>query len=232
MCKTQDRFIALGQNRPFIVDDFLADLLPVGRVAGVHCCTPAPSEPDLRLSPHLGSSIPKAQERTRSCRTQDLHDTDVAPHLLPEQRVRQLPLLLAMNSGQADVHQAVGLSSGIPSPRGLPQVLMMRHQMEVCPLSRGMMLSGNPDAIPIPPITGWHSLAPSSCARSPIGLPCGSLSQREDYGFTTFRMSTDEWVRSRLFAGGASSAVDDFEASIPGHLPFGSSLSAPLACSR
>ena len=124
----------------------------------------------------------------------------------------------------------MGLLSSIPSQRGLPQLLVMGHQMEVCPLSRGMMLSGYPDAIPIPPITGWHSLAPSSCARSPIGLPCGSLSQREDYGFTTFRMSTHEWVRSRLFAGGASSALDDFEASTPGHLPFGSSLSAPLAC--
>lgn len=52
----------------------------------------------------------------------------------------------------------------------------------------------------------------------------------EEYGLTTFRVSTKEWVRSRLFAGDASSAVDEFEASTPGHLPFGSSLSAPLAC--
>ena len=55
-------------------------------------------------------------------------------------RVRQLPLLVSVDSGQAAVHQAMGLSSGIPSPRGLPQVLVMRHLLEVCPLSREMML--------------------------------------------------------------------------------------------
>ena len=54
-------------------------------------------------------------------------------------RVRQLPLLLEADSGQADVHPAIGLSSGIPSPRGLPHVLVMGHLLEVCPLSRGMI---------------------------------------------------------------------------------------------
>ena len=47
---------------------------------------------------------------------------------------------MAVDSGQADIHQAMGLSSGIPSQRGLPQVLVMRHLLEVCPLSREMML--------------------------------------------------------------------------------------------
>src|SRR5574341_745769 len=51
----------------------------------------------------------------------------------------------------------------------------MRHQMEVCPLSRGMM---SPEgATPLPLVTRRLSLAPSSCTRSPIGLPYGSLSR-------------------------------------------------------
>lgn len=105
-------------------------------------------------------------------------------------RVRQLPWLYWMNPGQATVHPVLGLSSGIPSPRGLPHGPVTGHPMEVCPLVRGMMLPGGPDAIPIPPITGRRSLPPSSFTRSPIGSPCGSLSQREDYGLTTFRVST------------------------------------------
>jgi hypothetical protein len=44
-----------------------------------------------------------------------------------------------------------------------------RHQREVCPLSGGV-------ATPIRPITGRLLLPPSSSTRSPIGLPCGSLS--------------------------------------------------------
>jgi len=55
-------------------------------------------------------------------------------------RVRQLPLLLEMALGQADGHPAMGLSSGIPSPRGLPHGLVMGHLLEVCPLAREMML--------------------------------------------------------------------------------------------
>jgi hypothetical protein len=35
-----------------------------------------------------------------------------------------------------------------------------------------------------------------------------------------------EWVRSRLYAGGSLSAMEKIAVSIPGHLPFGSSLSA------
>lgn len=73
--------------------------------------------------------------------------------------------------------------------------------MEVCSLSRGMMLPACPDAIPILPITGRRSLLPSSCARSPIGLPCGALSQREGYGVATFPVSTEDGL------GPASSPV-------------------------
>jgi hypothetical protein len=110
----------------------------------------------------------------------------------------------------------------------------MGHQMEAgtlwVPLARGMML---PQRNPYPShykaafaFSIFLYPQPGALGR---GLPHGSLSQKEDYGLTTFRMSTDERVRSRLFAGGTTSAVDDFEAPTPDHLPFGPSLSAPLA---
>jgi len=153
----------------------------------------------------------------------------VVPHLLPEGASVTLAFV-KVDSGQADNHLAMELSSRIPSPRGFPHVLVMRHLLEVCSLSRGVMLSS--DATPISPITGKPLLTPASFTRSPISLPCGSLSQREDDGLTTFRASSNERVRSRLFAGGTTSATGDFVAPVLGHMPFGSSLSAPLACSQ
>ena len=94
----------------------------------------------------------------------------------------------------------------------------MRHADGSLPLSCEVMLPEG--ATSIRSITGRHSLFPSSSAHSPIGLSRDSLSRRESYGFTTFPVSTIEWVRSRLSASGATSAIEDFEASTPGHLPF------------
>ena len=54
----------------------------------------------------------------------------------------------------------------------------MQDQTDVSPLARGVMLPVG--ATPIHPITGWPSLLPSSHARTPIGLPCGSLSLAGD----------------------------------------------------
>jgi len=47
----------------------------------------------------------------------------------------------------------------------------MKDHAEVCPLSRGMMLPCG--AIPVRPITGWHSLFPHSVARTANSLPHG-----------------------------------------------------------
>jgi hypothetical protein len=90
-----------------------------------------------------------------------------------------------------------------------------------------------PGSTPIRPLTGRLSLSPPSHTRSPIGSPCGSLShpvhsQWEGCGLTTFHAQIVEWVRFRLFAGGASSAVRELETLTPGHLPFGPSLWALL----
>ena len=53
-------------------------------------------------------------------------------------------------------------------------VFVPRHQMEVCSLSRRIMLPHG--SIPLHLITRRPSLAPSSFTRRPIGLPYGSLS--------------------------------------------------------
>jgi hypothetical protein len=85
-------------------------------------------------------------------------------------------------------------------------------------------------ATPIRPITDRPSLAPSSFTRSPVGSPCGSLSLaggRRAYHVASLKPA---WVGSRLYAGGSASAPGEFGTPGPGHLPFGPSLSAPLAC--
>jgi hypothetical protein len=83
---------------------------------------------------------------------------------------------------------------------------------------------------PVRPITGRHSLPPSSFTRSPIASPCDSSTLTG--GLRAYHVASWEhaWVRSRLDAGGSSSAPGEIGAPGPGHLPFGPSLSAPLAC--
>jgi hypothetical protein len=107
-----------------------------------------------------------------------------------------------------------------------------RHQREVCRLS-----PWGDVATPIRPITGWHSLAPSSFTCCPVGAPCGLLSLdplgiwgREDNRLTTFRRCT-RVVRPHLYAGGATSAPEEFGASGPGHIPFWSKRFSSLRLS-
>src|SRR5262249_49349445 len=84
---------------------------------------------------------------------------------------------------------------------------------------------------PIRPLTGRHSLPPPSFTRSPIDAPCGGSTLAG--GLRAYHVASREpsWVRSRLGTGGSSSAPGEFGAPGPGHVPFGPSLSAPLACS-
>src|SRR5215831_20214426 len=64
------------------------------------------------------------------------------------------------------------------SPGGSPRSLVRQDQMDVCPLSRGVMLPMG--ATPIHSITEWPSLLPSSPSRTSIGLPYGALSLTGD----------------------------------------------------
>jgi hypothetical protein len=83
---------------------------------------------------------------------------------------------------------------------------------------------------PIRPITGRPSLAPSSLARLGIGRPCGFPTPKGPRRVYHVPPIYHEKVRSRLFAGGASSACGQFGRPQPVPLPFGPGLSATLAC--
>jgi hypothetical protein len=73
---------------------------------------------------------------------------------------------------------------------------------------------------PVRPITGRRSLPPSSFTHSPIASPCGSSTLTG--GLRAYHVASWEhaWVRSRLDAGGSSSAPGEIGAPGPGHIPF------------
>ena len=85
-------------------------------------------------------------------------------------------------------------------------------------------------ATPIRPITGRPSLAPSSSARLRVGRPCGFPTPKGRRRVYHVPSMYREKVRSRLFAGGASSACGKFGMPQLVPLPFGPGLSASLAC--
>jgi hypothetical protein len=90
--------------------------------------------------------------------------------------------------------------------------------MEVCPLSRGMMLPLG--SIPIRSVTERPSLFPSSFTHSPIGIPCGFLPANGRAMGLPCSVLTTRWVRASLSAGGHSSMTGDFGAPVPCHIPF------------
>ena len=69
-------------------------------------------------------------------------------------------------------------------------------------------------------ITERPSLAPSSPTRRTVGCACASLSWTG--GRRAYHVSPrlPRWVRSRLSAGGSTTAPEEFGASGPGHVPF------------
>jgi len=114
---------------------------------------------------------------------------------------------------------AADISASLPEVC-LPGSLVMPDQREVCPLAR----QGDV-ATPIRPITERHSLSPSSFTRCPVGSLCRSLSLdplglrgREDNRLTTFRRCP-RVDRTHLYAGGSTSAPEEFGAPGPGTWP-------------
>jgi len=103
----------------------------------------------------------------------------------------------------------------------------MKHRMEVSPLSREMML------LMRNPYPSHYRMAfafsiflyPPACRLAlRLTFPKG------DWWAYHVPYVYHGRVRSRLSAGGATSAAGELEAPTLGHLPFGSSLSASLAC--
>ena len=87
----------------------------------------------------------------------------------------------------------------------------------------------------IRPITGRHSLLPTSQARTAIGVPCGTLSQpggRERYGVSTFHSEKYAGLGACYRPGGYGPRGRSKRTSLPPPVPFGSSVSASFACSH
>src|SRR4051794_32050864 len=86
------------------------------------------------------------------------------------------------------------------------------------------------DSPSIRSITERHWLPPSSLRRCLISVLCSppSLAGRQRGYFV--HLFDHSGVRSCLWAGGAPSATEDVAAPVPDHIPFGSSLTASLAC--
>ncbi len=105
---------------------------------------------------------------------------------------------------------------------------MTQDLAEVSPLS-----GQGTSQTPIRSITVRPSLPPPSLTPSSTGTPLRVTFHLhvETVGLTTFHTSTTPGgVRLRLSAGGATSARGVRVSPLPGHVPFGSSLSASLAC--
>jgi len=102
-----------------------------------------------------------------------------------------------------------------------------QHQREVCRLSPwgNVALRLNPYPAHYRPAFAC-SLIPYPPSRQlplRVAFPCG-----EKTGLPR-SVAVTVWVRSRLFAGGASTAPEEFGASGPDHVPFGPSVSASCA---
>ena len=93
----------------------------------------------------------------------------------------------------------------------------MSDQVEVCPLSRGVVT-------PILPITGRHSLPPLSHTRRPIGLPYGKLSRVAcppgDLRAYHVPCQYPRGLGSASPPGVTPSAIGELGAPIPAPLPF------------
>jgi hypothetical protein len=89
------------------------------------------------------------------------------------------------------------------------------HQREVSSLSGGVMFQ--PLSGPLP--AGLRFLSPPVPA-APSAHLATCFPRGEDYGLTTLRHRNPAWVRSRLYAGGSTTAPGQFGAPGPGHLPF------------
>jgi hypothetical protein len=79
-------------------------------------------------------------------------------------------------------------------------------------------------ATPSRPITDRPSLAPSSYPRGRLSAPCEAPTPKGRQRAYRVPQVYQRWFRSRLSAGGATSACDEFGAPHPDHVPFGPSL--------
>lgn len=79
-------------------------------------------------------------------------------------------------------------------------------------------------------ITAQRSLTPPSSTRTALGSPCGSLSQRERYGLTTFRLEKYVDLGACFRPGDVLTTKAQTQNALPVSIPFGSSVSTTFAC--
>src|SRR6516162_3175067 len=138
---------------------------------------------------------------------------------------------------------AADISACLPESVGRGS-LVAEDPREVSPLSQQgdvvlhrqvgpQLLLGRPlfvaDSPSIRSITDRRSLPPSSLPRCLVSSPCGSPSLAGRQRGYFVHLFDHSGVRSCLSAGGASSATGDVAAPVPGHVPFGPSLTASWA---
>ena len=128
-------------------------------------------------------------------------------------------------------------SFALTSPQALPPPSSACLLQRLVELSRAARPGGSRPAFawgdvatPIRPITRRLSLAPSSVARLRVGRPCGFPTPKGRRRVYHVPSMYREKVRSRLSAGGASSACGKFGIPQLVPLPLGPGLSASLAC--
>jgi len=128
-----------------------------------------------------------------------------------------------------------GRTSGIAPPTFLrrPGSRLFRFSRDrrprgsLLPFGRGMLPEGS---TPIRSATDRRWLSPRSSTRNPISDSCESPSLVGRVTGLPRCIAETAWVRSCLSADGSTSAPGEFGAPGLGHLPFGPSLSASLAC--
>ena len=200
---------------------------PTSRVRRCCCQHPLPSGLYGRLSTHTAQASDNVPSGTR------------LPHWSWGQPERYCD-----RAGYRDDFGGASRTSGVIATPPTDLLRLLRRLTDgprpPTPGGSGLAFARSDVAIgstPIRPITGRRSLPPPSFTRSPVGAPRGGPTLAG--GLRAYHVASREraWVRSRLYAGGASSAPGEFGAPGPGHVPFwsepistfGSSLITALA---
>lgn len=106
----------------------------------------------------------------------------------------------------------------------------MKDQIEVCPLSREVMLPS--DATSIHSITEWPSLSQSSSIRTANSFPYGAPARMHEWAtIRTYHVPFEEHdgLGSASPPVALLSAYPQYKKEYPATLPFDYSLSVPLA---
>ena len=147
-----------------------------------------------------------------------------------------MPITFAIHTGSQNpfgegrmAHLKVA-SFAFPSKIGSTSFLATKHPMDVSPLTDQVMLDLKPSTR-IHPITVWPSLLPSSLPIPPTACLTVSLPKGEGMGLSRSTYPTTNTLGPLCLPVGLLPASDVHRPIRTTHLPFGPSLTAPLACS-